>query len=57
VSSGEYDLVLTGHTHEVHDFHEGQTRCINPGAAGSGAHKTCAMLDLESGSLTIYPMS
>ncbi|MBT8041678.1 MAG: YfcE family phosphodiesterase [Kiritimatiellales bacterium] len=56
VSSGDYDLVLTGHSHEVHDFFEGATRCINPGAAGRGSPGTCAVLDLESGALRIVTL-
>ena len=54
VASGKYDLVLTGHSHEVHDYERGRTRCINPGTAGRGAPNTCAVLDLESGVLTIH---
>ena len=54
VTGGEYDLVFTGHSHEVHDYTRGRTRCINPGTAGRGAPDTCAVLDLESGELTIH---
>jgi putative phosphoesterase len=54
VASGEYDLVLTGHSHEVHDYTQGQTRCINPGTTGRGSPNTCAILDLEDGELTIH---
>ncbi len=53
VASGEYDLVLSGHTHETHDYTRGRTRCINPGTAGRGAPNTCAVLDMESGGLKI----
>ncbi len=53
VASGEYDLVLSGHTHEVHDYKRGRTRCINPGTAGRGSPNTCAVLDLESGTLDV----
>ncbi|HSR88251.1 MAG TPA: YfcE family phosphodiesterase [Pontiella sp.] len=53
VSSGQYDLVFTGHSHEVHDYMRGRTRCINPGTAGRGAPDTCAVLDLESGELLV----
>lgn len=56
VSSGEYDLVLTGHSHEVHDYMKGRTRCINPGTAGRGSPDTCAVLDLESGELTVHSL-
>lgn len=53
ISRGGYDLVLTGHTHEVHDYRSGRTRCINPGSAGRGTPNTCAVLDLESGELQV----
>ncbi len=52
-AGGEYDLVFSGHTHEVHDLIRGCTRCINPGTAGRGSPNTCAVLDLESGKLRI----
>jgi putative phosphoesterase len=53
VSSGEYDFVFSGHTHEVHDYRVGATRCINPGTAGRGCPNTCAILDLASGELSV----
>ena len=53
IDSGEYDLVLSGHSHEIHDHTVGRTRCINPGTAGRGAPNTCAVLDFESGQLAI----
>lgn len=53
VMCGEYDLVLTGHSHEDHDFKVGSTRCINPGTTGRGAPNTCAILDLESGIFSV----
>jgi uncharacterized protein len=56
VSSGEYDLVFTGHSHEIHDHTIGKTRCINPGTSGRGTPGTCAVLDLESGELTIHQL-
>jgi putative phosphoesterase len=56
VASGEYDLVLTGHTHEVHDYTRGHTRCINPGTAGRGSPNTCAVLDLKSGVLKVLDL-
>ena len=54
ISSGEYDLVLSGHSHAVHDYMKGKTRCVNPGTAGRGSPGTCAVLDLERGCLTVY---
>ncbi len=49
IESGEYDLVLSGHSHEIHDHLVGTTRCINPGSAGRGMPNSCAVLDLDSG--------
>lgn len=54
VASGDYDLVLTGHSHEVHDYRVGKTRCINPGTAGRGMPNTCTVLDLKTGVLKVY---
>lgn len=56
VSSGDYDLVLSGHTHDVHDFKRGRTRCLNPGTAGRGAPNTCAVLDLETGTYEVIEL-
>ena len=53
VKSGDYDLVLTGHSHEVHDYAVGRTRCINPGTAGRGSPNTCVVLDLVTGKLEV----
>lgn len=53
VDGGEYDLVFSGHSHEVHDYTVGRTRCINPGTAGRSVPGTCAILDLESGNLGV----
>lgn len=52
IFSGDYQLVLSGHSHLFHDHTEGPTRCINPGAVSKGRPDTsCAVLDLESGEL------
>ena len=56
VAGGEYDLVLTGHSHEVHDYAKGRTRCINPGTAGRGSPDTCAVLDLKDGQLEVVDL-
>ena len=53
ISSGDYDFVFSGHSHEVHDHTVGSTRCINPGTAGRGAPNTCAILDLDKGDLWV----
>ncbi len=52
-TSGVYDFVFSGHSHAVHDFCQGRTRCINPGSAGRGAPDSCAVLDLETGDLSV----
>lgn len=49
ISSGGYDFVFSGHSHEVHDHTVGTTRCINPGTGGCGDPNTCAILDLDNG--------
>ena len=51
VRSGEYDFVLTGHSHERCDMLEGGTRIINPGALYRAAAYSYAELDLRDGSL------
>lgn len=56
VSSEKYDLVFSGHTHVVHDYNEGKTRCINPGSAGRGMPCTCAILDLQTDRLKIFEL-
>ncbi len=53
IKGRKYDFVFSGHSHEVHDHTVGTTRCINPGTAGRGAPNTCAVLDLDNGSLLI----
>jgi putative phosphoesterase len=56
VESGASDFVLSGHTHEVHDYEVDSTRCINPGTAGRATPGTCAVLDLGSGALAILDL-
>ena len=51
ITGGGYDLVLSGHSHKVHDHMVDHTRCVNPGSAGRGIPCTCAVLDLASGQL------
>lgn len=57
ISSEEYTYVFTGHTHAVHDVIENRTRCINPGTAGRGIRKTCAVLDFDSGQLDVMELN
>ncbi|MFP4484568.1 MAG: metallophosphoesterase family protein [Spirochaetaceae bacterium] len=53
VSSGDYDIVLHGHTHKRRDETVGGTRVINPGALGGikWQSRSFATLELPSGSL------
>jgi len=54
--SGEYDYVLTGHTHRKRDERTGKTRVINPGALGGAffEQRSIAYLDLETDQLVYY---
>jgi uncharacterized protein len=45
------DYLLTGHSHIAHDFREGPTRRINPGALHRADKFTVALLDLETDEL------
>ena len=48
-SSGQYDYVLHGHTHEQRNEQRGTTRIINPGALFSADSYSIAFLTPESG--------
>jgi len=48
-SCGNYDVVISGHTHEPDLENNGSTLCINPGSAhGFDADAMVAILDTES---------
>ncbi len=49
--SGHYDYLFYGHTHEAAEHVTGPTRVINPGALYRARPKTCAVLDLASGTV------
>ena len=49
--AAEPDYLLTGHSHQPHDFHEGTTRRINPGALFRAKVFTVATLDLATDDL------
>lgn len=51
IDSGEYDYVLTGHTHEMRDERVGVTRVINPGALFSAPRYSIAILDPSTDTL------
>jgi len=45
IDSGEYDYILTGHTHKSSDEKIGNTRVINPGAHYYGCENKVVLLD------------
>lgn len=47
VTSGEYDLVCTGHTHVAKQHHQGSTLVLNPGALCRANPYTLAIVDLQ----------
>jgi len=49
----EPDYLLTGHSHQSHDFHVGVTRRINPGALFRAKVFTVAVLDLKTDELEL----
>jgi len=53
VQSQKYDYVLHGHTHEVRNELVGKTRIINPGALFAAPVYTVALLEVESGKVSI----
>lgn len=53
-TAGQFDYLLTGHTHVAHDFREGRLRCINPGALQRTSRKSVATLDLATDLLTLH---
>jgi putative phosphoesterase len=53
VTSGNYDYLIIGHTHEFRAAHKGNTLVINPGAVTRDDHsdvmQTVAILDVDTG--------
>lgn len=49
IASGQFNYVLTGHTHVSEDRFEGTTRVINPGAVHRANPPSVAVLDLSTG--------
>ena len=47
IDKGEFDYVLTGHTHKTMDEKIGKTRVINPGAHYYGCENKVVLLDLD----------
>lgn len=50
------DYLLTGHSHIAHDYREGPTRRINPGALHRADAYSVALLDLETDDLQFLPI-
>jgi len=55
-SSGEYDLVCYGHTHQAEQHREGKTLVLNPGALFRATPHTIAVVDLATMEATIMPV-
>jgi len=53
ISSGEYDLVCSGHTHQQEQRLVGKTLVLNPGALYRANPRTCAVVDLADLSVTV----
>lgn len=57
--SGEFDLVVYGHTHKIDERREGTCLLLNPGEAGGwlSGRSTVAIVDLESLTCEILDLS
>jgi len=55
-TSGQYDLVCYGHTHEAEFHRDGQTLVLNPGALYRATPHTIAVLDLKTMEPMIVPV-
>lgn len=53
ISSGEFDYVFTGHTHQTRDERIGRTRVINPGAVHRAHTPSVAVVDIEKDTVEI----
>ena len=56
ITSGDFDYVLTGHTHTREDRRESRTRIINPGAVYRSAEPSVAILDLITEVITFLEL-
>jgi uncharacterized protein len=56
VSSGFFDLVCYGHTHQMEQHFAGKTLVLNPGALYRANPHTIAVVDLETMEATIVPI-
>lgn len=56
--SGQYDLVISGHTHEMIDDEIGGTRFVNPGTVhGFNGTASVALLDTDIGELEFVELN
>jgi putative phosphoesterase len=56
IHSGEWDLVLHGHTHAFSSGREGRTLVLNPGAVSRTSQPSLAVVDLSSLEVTQIPL-
>lgn len=56
ITSGEYDLVCYGHTHEAEQHREGKSLILNPGALYRANPPSLATVDLEKLEAVIVPL-
>jgi uncharacterized protein len=55
-TSGQYDLVCYGHTHQADQRHDGETLILNPGALYRATPHSIAIVDLEKMDAVIVPV-
>lgn len=55
-TSGDYDLVCYGHTHQAEQHREGKTLILNPGALYRATPHSIAVVELETMEATIVPL-
>lgn len=56
ISSGDWDLICHGHTHQARQFQQRRTLVLNPGAVHRGLPPSVAVVDLESLQVTTIPL-
>jgi putative phosphoesterase len=56
ITSGKFDLVCYGHTHEAESHREGRTLVLNPGALYRANPHSLAVVDLKTMEVEIIPL-
>ena len=56
IQSGQWDLVLHGHTHVAAQYRQGSTLVVNPGAIQRTGSPSVAVIDLPSLEVTEVPL-